>query len=57
VYNGWHNSEADFETLDRARPKIETLFDVFTAIRDDELEHVKTMVSMQGPGMNIFDKN
>lgn len=57
MYNGWHNSEADFETLDRARPKIETLFDVFTAIRDDELEHVKTMVSMQGPGMNIFDKN
>ncbi|MDJ0596769.1 MAG: alternative oxidase [Pleurocapsa sp. MO_226.B13] len=29
------------------RPKIETLYDVFVAIRDDEGEHVKTMVACQ----------
>lgn len=29
------------------RPKIENLYDVFTAIRDDEMEHVKTMVACQ----------
>lgn len=31
------------------RPKIETLYDVFVAIRDDELEHVKTMIACQQP--------
>jgi len=29
------------------RPKMETLYDAFSAVRDDELEHVKTMVYMQ----------
>lgn len=29
------------------RPKIETLYDVFVAIRDDEGEHVKTLVACQ----------
>lgn len=29
------------------RPVIENLYDVFVAIRDDELEHVKTMVMLQ----------
>jgi len=31
------------------RPKIENLYDVFVAIRDDELEHVKTMIPCQQP--------
>ncbi|MGF1498523.1 MAG: alternative oxidase [Elainellaceae cyanobacterium] len=31
------------------RPVIETLYDVFVAIRDDEMEHVKTMVACQQP--------
>lgn len=31
------------------RPQIETLYDVFVAIRDDELEHVKTMIACQQP--------
>lgn len=31
------------------RPKIENLYDVFVAIRDDELEHVKTMIACQLP--------
>ena len=31
------------------RPKIENLYDVFVAIRDDELEHVKTMIACQKP--------
>lgn len=31
------------------RPKIETLYDVFVAVRDDELEHVKTMIACQQP--------
>eukprot|EP00593_Proboscia_inermis_P006140 CAMPEP_0171310606 /NCGR_PEP_ID=MMETSP0816-20121228/20789_1 /TAXON_ID=420281 /ORGANISM="Proboscia inermis, Strain CCAP1064/1" /LENGTH=143 /DNA_ID=CAMNT_0011794831 /DNA_START=429 /DNA_END=863 /DNA_ORIENTATION=- len=29
------------------RPKIENLYDVFVAIRDDEAEHVKTMIELQ----------
>ncbi|MEO0768097.1 MAG: plastoquinol terminal oxidase, partial [Cyanobacteria bacterium J06649_4] len=31
------------------RPKIDNLYDVFVAIRDDEMEHVKTMVACQKP--------
>ncbi|MFK8184945.1 MAG: alternative oxidase [Phormidesmis sp.] len=31
------------------RPKIDNLYDVFVAIRDDENEHVKTMVACQKP--------
>lgn len=31
------------------RPVINTLYDVFVAIRDDEMEHVKTMVACQQP--------
>lgn len=29
------------------RPKIDNLYDVFVAIRDDEMEHVKTMMACQ----------
>lgn len=29
------------------RPKMETLYDAFSAVRDDEWEHVKTMVYLQ----------
>jgi ubiquinol oxidase len=29
------------------RPKMETLYDAFVAVRDDELEHVKTMAYLQ----------
>lgn len=29
------------------RPSVDTLYDVFVAIRDDEMEHVKTMVACQ----------
>lgn len=32
----------------RRRPVCETLYDTFTNIRDDELEHVKTMAYLQG---------
>ncbi|MEO1590691.1 MAG: alternative oxidase [Cyanobacteria bacterium J06632_22] len=31
------------------RPTIDNLYDVFVAIRDDEMEHVKTMVACQQP--------
>lgn len=31
------------------RPQIENLYDVFAAIREDELEHVKTMIMCQQP--------
>jgi ubiquinol oxidase len=30
------------------RPKIENLYDVYVAVRDDEMEHVKTMIACQG---------
>jgi len=42
----------EFQTAqgsEQRRPKIETLYDVFSAIRDDELEHVKTMIVCQQP--------
>jgi len=35
------------------RPQIENLYDVFVAIRDDELEHVKTMVACQRPENHV----
>jgi len=31
------------------RPQIDNLYDVFAAIREDEMEHVKTMVACQEP--------
>jgi ubiquinol oxidase len=42
----------EFQTAHRPaerRPQIESLYDVFVAIRDDEAEHVKTMVACQRP--------
>lgn len=50
----YHNGDLymfdEFQTsLQERRPAIETLYDVFVAIRDDELEHVKTMVACQQP--------
>jgi ubiquinol oxidase len=38
-----------FRQENTRRPIINNLHDVFTAIRDDELEHVKTMVACQLP--------
>ncbi|MGG6268255.1 alternative oxidase [Leptolyngbya sp. AN10] len=35
------------------RPKIDNLYDVFVAIRDDEAEHVKTMVACQRPNAQL----
>ena len=40
----------EFQTARAAaerRPKVDNLYDVFVAIRDDEMEHVKTMVACQ----------
>lgn len=34
-------------TVPRRRPKIETLYDVFCNIRDDEAEHAETMQKLQ----------
>lgn len=31
------------------RPEVNNLYDVFVAIRDDEMEHVKTMAACQNP--------
>lgn len=39
------------------RPKIENLYDVFVAIRDDEMEHVKTMVGCQKPEAQLTFKS
>jgi ubiquinol oxidase len=35
------------EQQQRRRPQIHNLYDVFVAIRDDEMEHVKTMEYFQ----------
>ena len=40
----------EFQTshkISERRPKIENLYDVYVAIRDDEGEHIKTMVACQ----------
>lgn len=39
--------EGDISSV-RRRPTCETLFDTFVNIRDDEMEHVKTMMYLQG---------
>jgi ubiquinol oxidase len=39
------------------RPPVNNLYDVFAAIRDDEAEHVKTMVACQGPQAQINFKS
>ncbi|NJM74397.1 MAG: plastoquinol terminal oxidase, partial [Scytonema sp. RU_4_4] len=42
----------EFQTFTRPesrRPKVDNLYDVFLNIRDDEWEHVKTMVACQKP--------
>lgn len=42
----------EFQTAqkpEQRRPKIDNLYDVFVAIRDDEMEHVKTMAACQKP--------
>ena len=35
------------------RPKVDNLYDVFVAIREDEMEHVKTLVACQEPEERI----
>ena len=38
----------EFQTkCEMRRPKIENLYDVFVAIRDDEAAHVKTLIKLQ----------
>ncbi|MEA5566260.1 alternative oxidase [Anabaena sp. UHCC 0399] len=37
------------QTPAERRPQINNLYDVFVAIRDDEMEHVKTMIACQLP--------
>ena len=44
-------------TPEERRPKIENLYDVFVAIRDDEMEHVKTMVACQRPDAQLTFKS
>lgn len=39
------------------RPKIDNLYDVFVAIRDDEMEHVKTMVACQQTNAQLSFKS
>jgi ubiquinol oxidase len=39
------------------RPKVDNLYDVFVNVRDDEREHVKTMVACQQPEAQITFKS
>lgn len=39
------------------RPKVDNLYDVFVNIRDDECEHVKTMVACQQPEAKLSLKS
>jgi ubiquinol oxidase len=50
----------EFQTATRSefrRPKVDNLYDVFVNIRDDECEHVKTMVACQQPEARISFKS
>jgi ubiquinol oxidase len=50
----------EFQTshpLAERRPSIESLYDVFVAMRDDEREHVKTMVACQDPNAELMFKS
>ncbi|WP_250126834.1 alternative oxidase [Chroococcidiopsis sp. CCMEE 29] len=39
------------------RPHVDTLYDVFVNIRDDECEHIKTMVALQQPDARLTFKS
>jgi ubiquinol oxidase len=39
------------------RPSVDTLYDVFVNIRDDESEHVKTMIALQQPEARLTFKS
>jgi ubiquinol oxidase len=50
----------EFQTThapEERRPQIDNLYDVFVAIRDDEMEHVKTMVACQEPTAQLAFKS
>lgn len=57
IFNGLHNSIDNFDAVDGARPKCDTLYDVFCLIRDDEAQHVLTMAAMQEPDENILARH
>ncbi|OCQ90240.1 plastoquinol terminal oxidase [Nostoc sp. MBR 210] len=44
-------------TLSERRPQIENLYDVFVAIRDDEMEHVRTMEACQQTNAQLSFKS
>lgn len=44
-------------TPEERRPPIDNLYDVFVAIRDDEQEHVKTMIACQQPDAQLSFKS
>jgi ubiquinol oxidase len=45
LFDEFHSGQSPNER----RPKIDNLYDVFVAIRDDEMEHIKTMRACQQP--------
>ncbi|CAM9262948.1 unnamed protein product [Choristocarpus tenellus] len=49
VFNGLHNDPegVTFEERDLLRPVMDNLYDAFVAVRNDEWEHVKTMIALQ----------
>lgn len=51
-----HN-EDQYGPSHRRRPPCETLYDTFVNIRDDEMEHVKTMMYLQGECREEEEKN
>ena len=43
----FHEFQTETEVPDFRRPRVETLYDTFVAVRDDEAEHMKTMAACQ----------
>lgn len=47
MFDSMHLSNENDSNLSRRRPVCQSLYDCFVNIRDDELEHVKTMTYLQ----------
>ena len=45
---------ADHIHSHRRHPRMKTLYDCFSAIRDDEAEHAKTMIAMQEKDLRFY---
>jgi ubiquinol oxidase len=53
MFDEMHHATQQQKGKDIRRPKCDTLYHVFCNIRDDEMEHVKTMEFLQQEDANL----